>query len=100
MTAASATSFHSTFKIRAINSPHILELSGVGQPEILSKIGVDVVVNLSGVGENVQEHSLVGVPFELPIGEETLESLLDPVYAAKARELQLSGETCGVLEPE
>ncbi|PPQ95957.1 hypothetical protein CVT26_016123 [Gymnopilus dilepis] len=76
----------------AIKSPHILELSGVGRPEILSKIGVDVVVNLSGVGENVQEHSLVGVPFELPIGEETLESLLDPVYAAKAKELHELGQ--------
>ena len=78
---------HSTIK-----SPQILELSGIGQPDILSKIGVDVVVDLPGVGENVQEHVLVAIPYELSSNQvhETLDRLLDPEYAAKARELQLS----------
>ena len=49
-----------------------------------------MVVDLPGVGENVQDHILVPIPFELPPGHESLELLLDPDYAAKAKELQLS----------
>lgn len=77
---------------RAIKSPHILELSGIGQPEILGKIGVDVVVDLPGVGENVQEHTIVSMPHELAPGtdHETFDLLRDPIYFSKARELQLS----------
>ncbi len=40
----------------AINSPSLLQLSGIGNAEELSKIGVDVVHNLPGVGENLQDH--------------------------------------------
>ncbi|PPR06211.1 hypothetical protein CVT26_005470 [Gymnopilus dilepis] len=77
-----------------IKSPQILELSGIGQPDILSKIGVDVVVNLPGVGENVQEHVLVAIPYELSSNQvhDTLDLLLNPEYAAKARELHAAGK--------
>jgi hypothetical protein len=34
----------------------ILEFSGIGNPEILAKIGVEPKIDLSSVGENVQEH--------------------------------------------
>ena len=37
-----------------IKSPQILELSGIGRKDVLSKIGVDVKIELPGVGENVQ----------------------------------------------
>lgn len=43
-----------------MKSPQILELSGIGNPEILKKIDVPVLVDLPGVGENVQEHYLTG----------------------------------------
>lgn len=43
-----------SLRCSAIKSPHILELSGIGRPDILSKIGVDLKVDLPGVGENVQ----------------------------------------------
>ena len=39
-----------------IKSPQILELSGIGRPEILEKAGVAVKVDLPSVGENLQEH--------------------------------------------
>ncbi|KAJ7141629.1 alcohol oxidase [Mycena filopes] len=39
-----------------IMSPQILELSGIGDPAVLKKAGVEVKVALPGVGENVQEH--------------------------------------------
>jgi choline dehydrogenase len=40
----------------AFNSPHLLQLSGVGNADELAALGVDVVENLPGVGENLQDH--------------------------------------------
>ena len=40
----------------AINSPQLLQLSGVGNAGELSALGIDVVADLPGVGENLQDH--------------------------------------------
>lgn len=40
----------------AINSPQLLQLSGVGNADELSRLGIDVVHDLPGVGENLQDH--------------------------------------------
>jgi choline dehydrogenase len=40
----------------SLNSPRILMLSGVGPAEHLRAIGIDVLVDLPGVGGNLQEH--------------------------------------------
>ena len=40
----------------AVASPVILERSGIGRPEILKANGVEPVVDLPGVGENLQDH--------------------------------------------
>jgi choline dehydrogenase len=40
----------------AFNSPQLLQLSGVGNANELKALGVDVVQNLPGVGENLQDH--------------------------------------------
>jgi choline dehydrogenase len=40
----------------AVKSPHILELSGIGQPELLSSLGIPVQHALPGVGENYRDH--------------------------------------------
>ena len=40
----------------SINSPKLLELSGIGQPELLKQHGVDLVHELPGVGENLRDH--------------------------------------------
>ena len=39
-----------------VQSPQLLELSGVGQPEHLASLGIDVVHPLPGVGENYRDH--------------------------------------------
>ncbi|KAI1384855.1 putative GMC oxidoreductase [Hypoxylon trugodes] len=39
----------------ALRSPLILERSGVGNPKILEKYGIETRIDLSGVGENIQE---------------------------------------------
>lgn len=40
----------------SINSPKILQLSGIGAPEALQQHGIAVVHDLPGVGENLQDH--------------------------------------------
>lgn len=40
----------------AFNSPQILQRSGVGNADELNVLGVEVVHNLPGVGENLQDH--------------------------------------------
>ena len=40
----------------AVKSPHILELSGIGNPELLSSHGIPVLHALPGVGENYRDH--------------------------------------------
>lgn len=40
----------------AANSPKLLELSGIGNPEILRSHGIKVVHELKGVGENLRDH--------------------------------------------
>jgi len=49
----------------AIGSPHILQLSGVGDPEHLARIGVPVVHELRGVGRNMQDHYVVRVTYPI-----------------------------------
>lgn len=39
-----------------IASPQLLELSGIGQAERLHRLGIPVVHNLAGVGENLRDH--------------------------------------------
>jgi choline dehydrogenase len=40
----------------AINSPQLLQLSGVGAADALRALGIDVVADLPGVGEDLQDH--------------------------------------------
>ena len=40
----------------AVKSPHLLELSGIGQPEVLQSAGIPVQHELRGVGENYRDH--------------------------------------------
>jgi choline dehydrogenase-like flavoprotein len=41
----------------AINSPQLLMLSGIGEPQALAAQGIEVKVPLPGVGENLQDHT-------------------------------------------
>jgi choline dehydrogenase len=47
----------------AINSPQLLQLSGVGNAAELSALGIEVVADLPGVGEHLQDHLEVYVQY-------------------------------------
>jgi choline dehydrogenase len=48
----------------ALQSPQLLQLSGVGAPSLLQRFGIPVVHELRGVGENLQDHLQARVIFE------------------------------------
>jgi len=49
----------------AIGSPHVLQLSGVGDPDHLARAGIAVQHALPGVGKNLQDHFLARVTAEV-----------------------------------
>lgn len=58
-----------------VNSPQILELSGVGSASVLKAAGVTQVIDNANVGENLQDHTYSYAAFELKDGNPTLDSL-------------------------
>ena len=53
----------------AINSPQLLQLSGIGNAAELAALGIEVVADLPGAGENLQDHLEVYVQYgsRLPV---------------------------------
>src|SRR6266702_6868732 len=49
----------------AVGSPHLLQLSGVGDPEHLAKTGIAVTHALPGVGRNMQDHYVVRMTYPI-----------------------------------
>jgi len=49
----------------SINSPKLLELSGIGQLELLASHGIECVHELPGVGENLRDHYSPRVKFSI-----------------------------------
>ena len=71
-----------------MKSPQLLELSGIGNPHVLSQIDIDVKIDLPGVGENLQEHTALVTNFELrtdaPV--ESFNLFVDPAHHNLAEE--------------
>lgn len=53
----------------ALATPKILQLSGIGPADELAALGIDVVADLPGVGENYQDH------LEVPVQGETRDPI-------------------------
>ncbi|KAH7014854.1 alcohol oxidase-like protein [Ilyonectria destructans] len=61
----------------ACGTPPILERSGLGDPAILKRAGVPVVVDLPGVGRDYQDHNLVLYPYRTNLQpHETIDCIL------------------------
>ena len=58
----------------AVSSPKLLELSGIGDPEILQSLGIPVHQALTGVGANLQDHLQIRTVFRVK-GARTLNQL-------------------------
>ncbi|KIK74016.1 GMC oxidoreductase, partial [Paxillus rubicundulus Ve08.2h10] len=64
----------------AINSPHLLMLSGIGDKEALGKLGISVVKHLPHVGKNLLDHPMAPVIFRAKQGY-TFDYMKDPIKA-------------------
>jgi choline dehydrogenase-like flavoprotein len=89
-----------------IASPQILELSGVGNPKILTKAGIECLVDLPSVGEDIQDHLMTFATTQLAPGLSSGDALRHPeVMAAVQKQymedqsgpLTSAATTCGYL---
>ncbi|KUI67918.1 Pyranose dehydrogenase [Cytospora mali] len=80
----------------AVQSPQLLELSGVGQPDILRAAGITPLIDLAGVGENYQDHTGFSISYQLKDDTDYLTSDLmttNATFAAEELAKWFAGET-------
>ena len=65
----------------------LLELSGVGSPELFQEHGIEIVLANSNVGENLQDHAMTGLCAEVEESIPTGDLRRHPAFKAKAMEL-------------
>ena len=80
-----------------IQSPQILELSGIGDPEILKAAGVECKVANSGVGANVQDHPVTFSVIEVQPSMMTMDTLYQVPDAMEAASKQYAETSGGPL---
>lgn len=68
----------------AIQSPQILELSGIGDRTVLESHGIKVLIDNPNVGENLQDHLFTGISYEVKDGIATADILRRDPKAAQA----------------
>jgi choline dehydrogenase len=71
----------------AVNSPKLLELSGVGRADVLQPLGIDVRHELPGVGENLQDHLQIRTVYKVK-GVETLNQKANSLWGKLGMGLQ------------
>ena len=59
----------------ALLTPKLLELSGIGNPDVLQAQSIPVHVGNPNVGENLQDHIMGGISFEVKEGVQTVDDL-------------------------
>ncbi|THH22366.1 hypothetical protein EUX98_g8226 [Antrodiella citrinella] len=79
----------------SFQTPQLLELSGVGDKDILSSHGIKPIIDLPGVGENLQDHGFVPVIVEADNSLDTIEVYGSP--EGLARQQALYEEKKGML---
>ena len=87
----------------SVNSPKLLQMSGIGPGGLLSELGIEVVRNNANVGGNLQDH--LGIEYFYKATEPTLNSMLSPWWGklfhgmryvlARRGPLGLSVNQCG-----
>lgn len=71
----------------ALQSPRILELSGIGGRQLLESHGIPVVIDNPGVGEHLQDHAIVCQCFEVADNIPSGDSFRDPAVRKAITEL-------------
>jgi choline dehydrogenase-like flavoprotein len=77
----------------AIQSPQILELSGIGQKELLEKHEIPVVLDSPGVGENLQDHAISAPCYEIADDQISADVMRDPNIVQAALQQYMTTKT-------
>lgn len=80
----------------SINSPKLLEHSGIGQPDRLSDLGLQVSHDSPGVGENLQDHLQIRTVFKVQ-NTKTLNQKVNSLWGKAAMALQYGLRQSGPL---
>ncbi|TEA18757.1 Alcohol oxidase [Colletotrichum sidae] len=91
----------------ACGTPAVLERSGLGDKNILEKVGVPLVADLPGVGHDYQDHHLILYPFKTALKpDETLDEIFsgrishEDAIAQKHKMLGWNGvDICSKIRP-
>ncbi|THH16221.1 hypothetical protein EW146_g4381 [Bondarzewia mesenterica] len=78
-------------------TPQILELSGIGDRSLLEKYGIEVLVDLPGVGENLQDQTYTLSDFVVKNGVVTLDQLRFNETFVQEQQAQFASNHTGVL---
>jgi choline dehydrogenase-like flavoprotein len=70
-----------------IGTPQLLELSGIGDPAVLDKVGIKCIVKNDKVGANFQDHVLGGMLYNLKDGVKSLDELHNEDYAKAQQDI-------------
>ena len=62
---------------RAVKTPQILELSGIGNPSILEPLGIETKISLPGCGEKMQDHQWTAAVFGESITIRRIKAVTD-----------------------
>ncbi|KAF5318063.1 hypothetical protein D9619_012083 [Psilocybe cf. subviscida] len=77
----------------SIGTPQILQLSGIGDPNLLSKFGIPTLVNNPSVGANLSDHTLTPHIFNVA-GTDSIDNVLrDPVQVQATLNQYVSTKT-------
>ncbi|XEU94879.1 hypothetical protein FSHL1_000163 [Fusarium sambucinum] len=70
----------------SVQSPGLLEMSGIGQTSVLSKSGIKKLLDLPGVGENYQDHLRTSNTYILKGGYESFDQFIFDAQGTAAAE--------------
>ncbi|RDL41218.1 GMC oxidoreductase [Venustampulla echinocandica] len=77
----------------SFQSPGLLEHSGIGNRAILAKAGVEQLIDLPGVGENLQDHIRIQSTYQVKKNYTSIDILrYNPEYAAEQLQLWVDGK--------
>ncbi|KAK1227259.1 hypothetical protein PQX77_009745 [Marasmius sp. AFHP31] len=77
----------------SLKNPQLLELSGIGNTQVLNKVGIKTLVDLPGVGENLQDHPGINQNFQAIDSAFTFDKLSSPEGVAEEYNLYVQNRT-------
>jgi choline dehydrogenase-like flavoprotein len=77
----------------SFNSPALLELSGIGDEQLLKSLGIEVVVSNPNVGENLQDHPMNMISAEVVKDELSLDVMRNPKKQEEASHQYTANKT-------